>query len=173
MIGKLSLILLLGLLINIDQENRIDYSYLKGSTIKNLSESTKTESRTNKGVFVNIGKIISMESSGDPLAYNEYSEARGLMQITPIVLEEWNQFNSSQQHTLEDLFNPEINKKIGTWYLGRIKNHYLPHYGLEETIENILIAYNHGIVNLSKMENEKDFDSLPLETREYIEKYKE
>ena len=128
--------------------------------------------------------IAQIESGGNPNAYNKESGAIGLMQITDIVLREYNKW-SMKSYTVayengflvepivyktQDLFNPEINKQIGTWYLNRIWRHYLPYYKLEQSIENLLIAYNFGIGNLVKYRQGKI--KLPKETKDYLLKYK-
>jgi len=78
---------------------------------------------------VNVDIIIQIESGGDPNAYNKKSGAIGLMQITPIVLEEW--FNYGHDITFlvspnapiekynekNMLYSGAINRTIGTWYL--------------------------------------------------------
>ena len=51
---------------------------------------------------------------------------------------------------VSDLFNPQTNVEIGTWYLRRIWNHYLPHYNLEQSIENLIISYHDGPKNCWK-----------------------
>lgn len=148
--------LLLGNTTGANLDSKVDYSSLDKIEIKCSSEDVEAvKGRTDKECIININNIIMIESSGDPKAYNESSGARGLMQITPKVLKEWNSLNSSQQHTLDDLFNEEINIKLGSWYLDRIKDHYLPHYGLKGSIENIIVAYNWGIGNLKGMVRER------------------
>lgn len=113
---------------------------------------------------VDIDTIIQIESSGNPNAYNKGSQARGLMQITPICLKEYNSFNRAS-FNLSDLFVPEINIKIGTWYINKRIPQMLRYYKIEDTINNRLIAYNFGIGNL------KNGVPLPKETRDYIKKY--
>ncbi len=164
-------LLLLGLTTNIDKPTPpINYPRLERLRVEELTERWNHPEKIKIEEFsINYDKIIEIESSGNPLAYNKHSKARGLMQITPIVLKEWNKFNA-QKHTSDDLFNPEINKKIGEWYLDRIKDHYLPHYKIEQNIDNILIAYNWGIGNLKKYLSENS--ELPLGTQGYIKKYK-
>jgi soluble lytic murein transglycosylase-like protein len=106
------------------------------------------------------------------------------MQISHSVLTEWNEdeshkkwdcaFNKcfNSQHSDPQLFIPEINKQIGTWYLKRIWEHYLPHYKIPQTIDNLLIAYNWGIGNLNKWYKAgADYKKLPTETKNYIKKY--
>ena len=81
-----------------------------------------------------VQAIIICESSGNPNAYNSKSGCRGLMQISEIVLQEFlNQDESVRlivfgnngyiEYTpkfVVDLYNPTINKQIGTWYLKRL-----------------------------------------------------
>ena len=120
--------------------------------------------------------VIQAESSGNPNTYNKKSGAIGLMQITPIVLKEWNlhyheQYLQNapiidQRYNIGDLYKSSINVTVGTWYLKRIWNHYLPHYKLEQSLENLLACYNFGIGNVK---NGKNF---PRETVNYIKKIK-
>ena len=110
--------------------------------------------------------IAIIESSNNPLAYNQKTQARGLYQITPICLKEWNNFHSSEHYTLNDLFNPQVNEKIAKWYLTKRIPQMLRYYKKPVTIENILICYNAGIKYVLKGE-------IPKETKEYIQKYKE
>ena len=64
-------------------------------------------------------------------------------------------------YELKDLFDPKINKKIGSWYLRELYLRYKC-----ETIEEILCAYNWGIGNLRK----KGIKKAPRETRQYVRK---
>jgi len=124
------------------------------------------------GEEVNIDTLIKIESGGFRYAYNQVSGARGLMQVTPICLEEWNQQSKTiDQYTIQDLFNPEVNKQIGTWYINTKIPHYLINCGLEDTIENRLIAYNWGIGNLKRYKSGR-IKELPNETKQYIKKYR-
>ena len=119
--------------------------------------------------------IIQIESSGNPNAISE-DNCRGLMQISEMVLKEYNQNyirnygnipNEKFYYDLEDLFDPYINKRIGTWYLKRIWNHYLQGIG---TIDDLLICYNFGYGNWLKYKQGKI--KLPKETRNYLKHYK-
>ena len=69
------------------------------------------------------------------------------------------------QFTEDNLYNPRTNRAIGTWYLRRLKDHYLKeHY----TIERLLASYNGGITRLRK--NNYDISKMPRETRNYVKK---
>jgi soluble lytic murein transglycosylase-like protein len=120
---------------------------------------------------LNVQRIISIESSGNPHAYNKGSGAIGLMQITPIVLEEWNQHNK-QVALITDLYTPYCNVQIGKWYLNRIENHYCKVWNIPPTIDNILIGYNYGISNLKNWYRAgANYKKLPRETRNYLKRY--
>ena len=115
-----------------------------------------------------ISAIIQVESHGNPNAVSPKG-AIGLMQITPIVLKEYNENRKDRSvfYNIEEcqLGDPELNKIIGTWYLHRLKNHYLKD---KYTIERLLAAYNGGITRLRK--NNYDINKMPSETRAYIKK---
>lgn len=117
-----------------------------------------------------IERIIDAESKGNPRAYRKESEARGLMQITPIVLAEWNQHNPKRKYSIEELFNPKINRELGKWYLERIEDFYLPRYGLEAHEENILASWTIGPTKHGKEigDVKKNFKKLPSKAKEFI-----
>lgn len=112
---------------------------------------------------VDMNKIYFIESSNNPNAYNERSQARGLGQITPIVLKEWNNFHPKNQVTSDDLFNADVNKQISSWYMNERIPAMLRYFKKEDTAMNRLIAYNAGIARVGKV--------LPKETDSYIKKY--
>lgn len=113
---------------------------------------------------INLSRIIAIESSGDPKAYNSSSKARGLCQITPICLKDYNNYHKIKFST-SDLFNSEINKQIAQWYLNIRIPQLLKYYNKEITIRNILISYNAGIDYVIRGRE------LKQETRDYIIKY--
>ena len=122
--------------------------------------------------------IIMVESSGNPSAVS-HCGAIGLMQITPIVLKEWNATRDTRLFStdirnhrpyryLKNLFDPEKNITIGTWYLERLKNHYLKD---SYTDERMLAAYNGGITRLRRLLRQgKDWQDMPRESVNYVKK---
>ena len=114
---------------------------------------------------VDINKIVSIESSGNPMAYNQRTQAAGLAQITPIALKDYNQMNPSQTYLYNHLFNPQVNLKIANWYLNNRIPQMLNHYKIPVTLDNILWAYHAGIGNVVKK-------NKPDATIDYINKYK-
>jgi len=122
--------------------------------------------------MANIDYIIKNESDGDPFAYNKGSGARGLMQITRIGLNDWNNYHPKEKYKPDDLWEPEINVKIGTWMMNERGPQLLKAYRFEDTTTNRLINYNHGIGNMQKWRKKGGgFDRLPDETQGYINKY--
>ena len=114
---------------------------------------------------LNIRKIIQIESNGNPKAYNRKSGAIGLMQITPVCLKEYNNYNRTNYKML-DMFNAKINIKVGSWYINKRIPQMLKYYKCRVNTRNILISYNAGI---SYVVNRK---KLPIETINYIKKYR-
>lgn len=111
-----------------------------------------------------VPAIIQVESHGNPNAVSP-AGAIGLMQITPIVLREFKQTLGYGKGFDFDLYNAQVNVIIGTWYLRRLKDHYLKD---KFTIERILAAYNGGITRLRKVNY--DVSRMPKESREYVKK---
>lgn len=115
---------------------------------------------------VNMSRIAMIESNGNPLAWNKAEDGRGLFQVNPICLREWNNFHPRDQHTPDDLFRAHVNAKIADWYINRRIPAMIKHYGKPDTIENRIIAYNAGI---SYVVNGKE---IPQITKNYIKKYR-
>lgn len=120
---------------------------------------------------VNIEKIISLESSGEAGVYNVSEKAAGLMQIRQGCLQDWNMSHWREQYDTQDLFDPDVNVKIGTWYINKKIPMYLKFYKLEDTIDNRLMAYNWGIGNLRKHHLDKSIP-IPQVTKDYLKKYR-
>lgn len=105
--------------------------------------------------------IIQVESGGNSNAISRKG-CIGLMQINPIVLKEF-QETEFPCGNLENLFNPEKNIFLGTWYLHRLHDHYNC-----QTVEQICAAYNGGPTRLRKCNY--DVTKMSMETRNYIKK---
>ncbi len=91
-----------------------------------------------------IPAIIQCESSNNPQAFNKRTGAIGLMQITPVVLKEWNDEYWNMELNKFDLYDYRHNIATGRWYLEKIITHYLPHYGLDVTLDNLLLSWHLG-----------------------------
>ena len=113
---------------------------------------------------LNMNAIKQIESGGNPNAYNKHAQAKGLYQITPICLKEYNNYHENKIKD-EELFNAKLNYTIANWYITKRIPQMLKHYGKRLTNRNIIISYNAGI---SYVVENKD---LPEETENYIIKY--
>ncbi|KKM01581.1 hypothetical protein LCGC14_1793000 [marine sediment metagenome] len=147
--------------------------------------------------IVDIDIIIQIESSGNEFAHNEQSDAKGLMQITPVCLAEFKQFHkgkfvartedwgdwkySAKWNAYEirdewDLFIPQVNVMIGYWYINNRIPQMLKAYKIYPSIKDldlyIIACYNWGIGRVVKWHRAgAEYKKLPQETRRYYERY--
>ena len=116
--------------------------------------------------YIDIEKIIQIESSGNQNAINKKSGAVGLMQITEIALEDYNTLHPMNQFSMAEMRVPEYNKFVGSWYINQRIPEFLKHYHIPDNVMTRIISYNFGVGNLKKW-----YETLPEETRNYIHKY--
>lgn len=116
-------------------------------------------------VEIDMRAIAQIESSGNPSAWNKRDDSRGLYQITPICLEEWNNYHPAETYTLDDLWDAYINERIAQWYLTVRIPAMLRYYDKPITTHNVITAYNAGI---SYVAHDKP---LPRITQQYLTKY--
>jgi len=129
--------------------------------------------------------IIKVESNGNPNAVGTSGEI-GLLQISSIVLEEFNREHKIYRYTtpsgkkgithlpgrewetykLAELFNHEVNIRVGTWYLRRLKDHYIPKN--KYSVEVLLASYNCGPTKMRKLG--WDWKKAPKSTVRYVKK---
>ena len=93
-----------------------------------------------------------------------HADARGLMQITPDTARDIERLSGGETFVLEDLRNPDINIRYGTFYL----RHLLDIYEGNEVAA--LAAYNAGPGNASEWGGVAlDLEDIPFEeTRGYV-----
>lgn len=113
---------------------------------------------------VDMQRIVMIESSGNELAINKVSGARGLCQIMPCVLKEYND-SHDKKYSKKDLLNGGINLIIANWYINKRIPKMMTKLKVKDNLESRLSCYNQGIGNHKK-------GRMPKETRDYIKKYK-
>ncbi|NLZ62574.1 MAG: lytic transglycosylase domain-containing protein [Lentisphaerae bacterium] len=118
-----------------------------------------------------VKAVIWRESRWQPLAVGAQGEI-GMMQITPGAVADWQQMNCKSLPTRAELFQPEMNIEIGTWYLAQAGKHWQD-YRDKEILQ--LAEYNAGYGRVSKLWKPQQADQeVPLEqisfpgTRDYI-----
>ena len=94
-----------------------------------------------------------------------HAGARGLMQITPSTAKVIENLSGGQTFNFDDLSNPDINIRYGTFYL---------HYLIQKFGDNeiaALAAYNAGETNVASWGGSSlSLDDIPFpETRDYVE----
>jgi len=113
--------------------------------------------------------VIMAESSFRPNA-ESHRGAQGLMQIMPATAEEISNHLGLIDFKAEDVWNPEINIKMGSFYLNRLTSLF------SGNIDLALAAYNAGQGNVSRWLNDPEFsfdgetlDRIPFpETYNYL-----
>lgn len=141
----------------------------KGVTPKDVEKpipSTRVEQPVEK-LQIDMNKIANIESSNNPKEENTITGARGLCQIMKPTWEEMIK-KMGVDWSWEEAFNEEANKEVADYYMNTEIPRLLKHFGLDDTVENRLAAYDWGVGNLSR----KGFENAPQETIDYIKKYK-
>ena len=114
--------------------------------------------------------MIKAESNFDPDAKSNKG-AIGLMQVTPETAQWCAEKMQLEGFETEDLYDPETNIQIGTWYYAYLYDHFHDH-------SMAAAAYNGGISNVKKWldqeiihEENVIVDDIPFpETKNYIKK---
>jgi len=114
-----------------------------------IKVAKQAEHREHREPLIDLNIIEFIESSHNPMAYNSTTQAVGLYQITPICLADYNQLQHTN-YTKQDLFNPNINRRIAKWYIEIRIPVLLRHYKKEVNVRNVIYAYHDGIGNLVK-----------------------
>jgi len=97
-----------------------------------------------------IRALVHGESGGDSQKENPTSHAAGLLQITDIVRRDWNSAHADAPVDRSDLFDPEINIRIGAALLNRIVQVYRHHptlrpdWGSRRYAELVGLGWNAG-----------------------------
>ncbi|MDD3695500.1 MAG: transglycosylase SLT domain-containing protein [Lentisphaeria bacterium] len=118
-----------------------------------------------------VKAIIWKESRWLPGALGSHGEI-GLMQITLAAVEDWSRLQKQKMPKRAELFQPELNIEIGTWYLSWTLSQWSD-YKSAEILQ--IAAYNAGHSRVSKLwrpespELELDLEQISFPgTRDYI-----
>jgi soluble lytic murein transglycosylase len=111
-----------------------------------------------------LAAVIYQESKFDPDARSD-AGAVGLMQLRPETARGIAVRTGGSRFRVDDLTNPEINVRYGSWYL----RHLLDKYGDEETA---LAAFNAGQGNVDSWRREGKGIAF-AETRHYVDRVQE
>lgn len=116
-----------------------------------------------------IASIINVESRYDRLALSP-KEAKGLMQISPQTGQWASEVLEIDNYDNEDLFEVDLNIRIGSWYIDRLFKEF------DRELDLVLAAYNAGSGNVNKWILNKEYssdgvnlDKIPFkETEDYL-----
>jgi len=104
-----------------------------------------------------VFSVIKAESNFNPNA-TSHKNARGLMQIIDDTGIWAAEKMGIEGFRVEHLYDPEINIKIGCWYLKNLKNEIYQYNG-ELNNDLVLAAYNGGIGNVQRWLKDKKYSS--------------
>jgi soluble lytic murein transglycosylase len=107
-----------------------------------------------------LAAVIYRESKFDPRAESP-SGAIGLMQLLPDTARGIALHTGGNKFVVEDLYDPEINVRYGSFYLRRLLNKY-------GDVRLALAAYNAGQANVDQWIEDGDGIAFP-ETEEYVD----
>ncbi|MCX6353599.1 MAG: lytic transglycosylase domain-containing protein [Candidatus Aureabacteria bacterium] len=121
-------------------------------------------------VAIDLKAIQTIESNGNPSAFNPRTRCYGLYQISEICLKEFNQ-SKGTMYRPGDLFDPHTNEMIALWYFARLQQ--IPdRYNIRCSITTLIASYTWGIGNVVKWHRSGAvFGDLPHATRCYIKRY--
>lgn len=116
-----------------------------------------------------VASIINVESRYDKLALSS-KEAKGLMQIAPQTGQWASEILEIDNYSEESLFEPDLNIRIGSWYINRLFNEF------DGNLQLVLAAYNAGSGNVNKWMLDEEYSSdgtslkkIPFkETEDYL-----
>lgn len=116
-----------------------------------------------------VASVIKVESNFSPKAVSTQG-AIGLMQLMPETALWAAEKMGIQNIDISDINNPDLNIRIGTWYLASLLNEF------DDNIILALAAYNGGRGNVAEWQaqgsfEEKTIDEIPFsETRNFVAK---
>lgn len=136
-----------------------------------LVSATVSVAAAEECVRIYLPAISQIESGGDPRAvsYRGAKYGRGEYQISEVCFKDYLLYHPREKIEIQTLFDPNTSYKIADWYLNSRIPGMLKHYGVPDSIENRLIAYNSGIRRA--VSHHKTGAEIPAETVKYIEKY--
>lgn len=118
-----------------------------------------------------VASIINVESKYNKDATSN-KDARGLMQIMPKTGEWAAESLNAENYNSKLLYDPEINIRFGTWYIGQLQKEF------NNNMDLVYAAYNAGSGNVGKWLQDKNhstdgknLENIPfIQTEEYVKK---
>jgi soluble lytic murein transglycosylase len=119
---------------------------------ENRFDTIILEASAEYGVDPNLIKaVILRESKFVPQTVGTVGE-KGLMQVTDTVGSEWAKANKIESFAPENLFEPRVNIRAGTWYLAKALGNWAT---AEDPVPIALAEYNAGRKNVLRWIDEK------------------
>ena len=122
---------------------------------------------------INMGAIVEIESAGNPLAVSSCG-CRGLCQISKATWDECTRRMGVDWSWNKDAWQPGENRVVARFYMNVRIPEMLRYYGIRDSVETRIAAYNWGIGKLAlcwRRYGANWIVNAPVETLKYIEKY--
>ena len=124
------------------------------------------------GVQIDPKKIIAIESSGNPKAVSGKGAA-GLMGLMPAT---WDEIvkKMGKNYSRADMTDGAKNIEVGNYYFNTEVPKLLKSFGIPDSVEARIGAYNWGIGHVAKLYKQfgdQWLQHAPVETQNYIKKY--
>lgn len=119
-------------------------------------------------IMIDMHAISAIESTHNPKARNtdlDGQVSRGLYQIRPDTLTDWNDAHPREKYKTRDLYDPVLNRRIAHWYLTKRIPEMLRAYRKPVTLRNVIVCYNAGIKYV------RHGLPIPHKTKTYLKKY--
>ena len=113
-----------------------------------------------KYILINLYALAVIESSLNPMAVNQRTQAYGMYQITQPALTDYNESHKTSW-ILKDMLTASRCAKVADWYVNKRIQKMLYAYEIPITVENVLSCYNYGIGNFKK---DRDWETCLLES---------
>ena len=105
-----------------------------------------------------VKAVVWRESRFDPQKYGSAGE-RGLMQVSEKAAGEWAQQNRVADFRAEELFDPKVNLRAGSWYLARAMQHWR---NQNDPVPFALAEYNAGASRATRWAGGDDEAVIPV-----------
>lgn len=123
---------------------------------------------------IDLDAIAMIESSGCKNKVGDNGAALGCHQIQKPALADHNNFYPNEKYSHQDMLVDKNSYHVANSYINKIIPRYLKAWGIPDTKENRIIAYNRGPGRFKTWyKSGADYSKLPEVTIKYIKKYKE
>lgn len=136
------------------------YEWLSPQRFQQHDAAIRTAATQSKLDPMLVKAVVWAESRFDTQKYGSAGE-RGLMQVTEKAAQEWAQQSHVTDFRVEELFDPKVNLRAGSWYLARAMQHWQNQI---DPMPFALAEYNAGASRAVRWAGSEDETVIPVNT---------